>query len=177
MNIERLADGLGAAEGPAFLPDGRFIFVEIWRSRVSVWTPENGVQEYAYVGGGANSVLVCSDGSLLVTQNGGIDREWRAKDQRPPSIQRVSTGRRGRGDRHRDRGHPSERAQRPRVRPPRKLYFTDPACGFSRTEPLKPGYIFSLDPDGKGRLLVEAGPTFPTGSRSRRTATSSGSSR
>ena len=42
MNIERLADGLGAAEGPAFLPDGRFIFVEIWRSRVSVWTPEAG---------------------------------------------------------------------------------------------------------------------------------------
>ena len=46
MDIERLADGLGAAEGPAFLPDGRFIFVEIWRSRVSVWTPEDGVQTH-----------------------------------------------------------------------------------------------------------------------------------
>ena len=56
MRIERLADGLGAAEGPAFLPDGRFIFVEIWRSRVSVWTSENGVQEHAHVGGvGASS--------------------------------------------------------------------------------------------------------------------------
>ena len=72
MNIERLADGLGAAEGPAFLPDGRFIFVEIWRSRVSVWTPAEGVREHAYVGGGANSVLVCSDGSRLVTQNGVV---------------------------------------------------------------------------------------------------------
>ena len=60
MDIERLADGLGAAEGPAFLPDGRFIFVEIWRSRVSVWTPEDGVQTHAHVGGGPNSVLTAA---------------------------------------------------------------------------------------------------------------------
>ena len=90
MHIEQLAGGLGAAEGPAFLPDGRFIFVEIWNSRVSVWTPEEGVQELVNVGGGPNSVLVCRDGSLIVTQNGGREREWRARDQRPPCLQRIS---------------------------------------------------------------------------------------
>jgi gluconolactonase len=163
MNIERLAGGLGAAEGPAFLPDGRFIFVEIWRSRVSVWTPENDVQEYAYVGGGANSVLACSDGSLLVTQNGGVDREWRAKDQRPPSIQRVSPS----GEvevvvteiEGVTFGAPNDLA----FGADGTLYFTDPVSGFSRTEPPAPGYIFALAPDGTGRVVHEAGPTFPNG--------------
>ena len=163
MNIERLASGLGAAEGPAFLADGRFIFVEIWRSRVSVWTPESGVEEHAYVGGGANSVLVCSDGSLLVTQNGGIDRDWRAHDQRPPSIQRVSPTGEVEVVVTEIEGIPLSAPNDLAFGADGKLYFTDPACGFSRTEPLKPGYIFSLDPDGTGRLVVEAGPTFPNG--------------
>lgn len=163
MNIDRLAEGLGAAEGPAFLPDGRFIFVEIWRSRVSVWTPENGVQEYAYVGGGANSVLVCSDGSLLVTQNGGIDREWRAKDQRPPSIQRVSPSGEVEVLVTEIEGIPLSAPNDLAFGPDGTLYFTDPAGGFSRTEPPPPGYIFSLDSDGTGRVVVEAGQTFPNG--------------
>lgn len=163
MNIERLAEGLGAAEGPAFLPDGRFIFVEIWRSRVSVWTPENGVQEYAYVGGGANSVLVCFDGSLLVTQNGGIDREWRAKDQRPPSIQRVSSSGEVEVLVTEIEGIPLSAPNDLAFGPDGTLYFTDPAGGFSRTEPPPPGYIFSLDSDGTGRVVVEAGQTFPNG--------------
>jgi gluconolactonase len=163
VEIERLADGLGAAEGPAFLPDGRFIFVEIWRSRVSVWTPEEGVQTLVDVGGGPNSVLVCDDGSLLVTQNGGRDRDWRAQEQRPPSIQRVSP-----------EGEievvvteldgvklsaPNDLA----FAPDRTLYFTDPVGDFHRVNPPPPGYIFALDPDGSGRVIAEAGPTFPNG--------------
>jgi gluconolactonase len=163
VNVERLAGGLGAAEGPAFLADGRFIFVEIWRSRVSVWTPENGVEELAYVGGGANSVLVCSDGSLLVTQNGGIDRDWRAADQRPPSIQRVSPTGEVEVVVTEIEGIPLSAPNDLAFGADGKLYFTDPACGCSRTEPLQPGYVFSLDPDGTGRLVVEAGPTFPNG--------------
>lgn len=163
MEIERLAEGLGAAEGPAFLPDGRFIFVEIWRSRVSVWTPKLGVREHAYVGGGANSVLVCDDGSLLVTQNGGIDREWRAKDQRPPSIQRVSTDGEVEVLVTQIEGIALQAPNDLAFAPSGKLYFTDPAGGFSRTSPPPPGYIFSLDPDGTGRVVVETGPTFPNG--------------
>ena len=163
MKIERLADGLGAAEGPAFLPDGRFIFVEIWRSRVSVWTPEDGVHEHAYVGGGANSVLVCSDGSLLVTQNGGIDREWRAKDQRSPSIQRVSPSGEVEVLVTEIEGIPLSAPNDLAFGPDGTLYFTDPAGGFSRTEPPPPGYIFSLDPGGNGRVVVETGQTFPNG--------------
>jgi gluconolactonase len=163
LNIERLANGLGAAEGPAFLPDGRFIFVEIWRSRVSVWTEEDGVQTLVDVGGGPNSVLVCSDGSLLVTQNGGVDREWRAKDQRPPSIQRVSPEGQVEVVATEIEGIPLRAPNDLAFGSDGKLYFTDPAGGFSRTNPPPTGYIFSLDPDGTGRVVAEAGPTFPNG--------------
>lgn len=163
MQIEQLAGGLGATEGPAFLPDGRFIFVEIWNSRVSVWTPADGVQELVYVGGGPNSVLVCSDGSLLVTQNGGRERAWRAKDQRPPSLQRVSPE----GDVEVlvtevggvKLSAPNDLA----FGADGTLYFTDPAGDFDRVIPPPPGYIFALNPDGTGRVVVETGPTFPNG--------------
>lgn len=163
MKIERLSGGLGAAEGPAFLPDGRFIFVEIWRSRVSVWTPEGGVQTHAYVGGGPNSVLACSDGSLLVTQNGGRDRDWRAADQRPPSIQRVSPDGTVEIVATEIEGVRLSAPNDLAFGPSGTLYFTDPVGGFDRAKPPPPGYVFSLDPDGTGRVIAEAGPTFPNG--------------
>ena len=177
MQIERLAEGLGAAEGPAFLPDGRFIFVEIWRSRVSVWTSERGVELLAHVGGGPNSVLVCSDGSLLVTQSGGVERDWRAKDRRPPSIQRVSSE----GDvdlvateiEGIPLGAPNDLA----FGADGKLYFTDPAGGFSRTRRRPPGYISHSIPTGPAASSPRQARRSRTGSRSRPTGTSSGSSR
>jgi gluconolactonase len=163
VNIERLADGLGAAEGPAFLADGRFIFVEIWRSRVSVWTPEEGVQTLAHVGGGANSVLCCSDGSLLVTQNGGRDRAWRARDQRPPSIQRVSPDGEIEVVVTSIEGITLSAPNDLAFGPNGKLYFTDPVGDFHPVNAPPPGYIFSLDPDGTGHLVAEAGRSFPNG--------------
>ena len=163
VDIERLAGGLGAAEGPAFLPDGRFIFVEIWRSRVSVWTAEHGVQTLVDVGGGPNSVLVCDDGSLLVTQNGGRDRDWRAREQRPPSIQRVAPDGQIEIVVTEVEGIPLSAPNDLAFGPNGKLYFTDPAGDFHRVNPPPPGYIFSLDPDGTGRVVAEAGQTFPNG--------------
>ena len=85
------------------------------------------------------------------------------KDQRPPSIQRVSAAGEVEVLVTEIEGIPLSAPNDLAFGPDGKLYFTDPACGFSRTEPLKPGYIFSLDPDGTGRLVVEAGPTFPNG--------------
>ena len=164
MNIERLASGLGAAEGPAFLPDGRFIFVEIWRSRVSVWTPENGVA------GVRLRRRRRQLGARLLRRLAARHPERRHR----PRVARRRTSGRPRSSASRRTGEVevivTEIEGIPLSAPndlafgaDGKLYFTDPACGFSRTEPSKPGYIFSLDPDGTGRLVVEAGPTFPNG--------------
>ena len=70
MDIERLADGLGWPEGPTVLPDGRVVFVESYRSQLSVWSPD-GVTRYAYTAGAPNSSVLGSDGAIYVCQNGG----------------------------------------------------------------------------------------------------------
>ena len=90
MKVEMLADGLGWPEGPAPLPDGRILFVETYRSQVSIWRPGHAVEQFAYVGGGPNAVLAAADGYSYVTQNGGVIGPWRATDKRPPSIQRIT---------------------------------------------------------------------------------------
>ena len=112
---------------------------------------------------GPNSVLVCSDGSLLVTQNGGIDREWRAKRPAAAVDPARIDRRRGGGAGDGDRGHPAERAQRPRVRAGRQALLHRSGRRLQPTTPPPPGYIFSLDPDGTEQVVVEAGQTFPNG--------------
>ena len=49
MKITKLADGLGWPEGPSQLPDGRIIFVETYRSQVSVWEEGRGVSRNSYI--------------------------------------------------------------------------------------------------------------------------------
>ena len=56
MTHELLAQGLGWAEGPTVLPDGRVCFVETYRSQISVWERGRGVNRYAYTAGGPNPV-------------------------------------------------------------------------------------------------------------------------
>ncbi len=135
------------------------------------------MQTLVHVGGGPNSVLACQDGSLLVTQNGGIDREWRADDQRPPSIQRVSAD--GAVDvvvteiEGIQLSAPNDLA----FGQDGKLYFTDPAGGFSRTTPPPPATSSRSTPTERDTLSRRPGRRSRTASRSRRTATSSGSSR
>ena len=86
---ELLAEGLGWAEGPTVLPDGRICFVESYRSQVSVWERGRGVRRYAYTAGGPNSCVLGDDGAMYVCQNGGTVGPWRAEEMSVPSIQRI----------------------------------------------------------------------------------------
>ena len=63
---ELLAEGLGWAEGPTVLPDGRICFVESYRSQVSVWERGRGVSRYAYTAGGPNSCVLGDDGIVSI---------------------------------------------------------------------------------------------------------------
>lgn len=160
---ELLAEGLGWAEGPAVLPDGRICFVETYRSQVSVWERGRGVSRYAYTAGGPNSCVLGADGVLYVCQNGGTTGPWRADEMVTPSIQRISRegsraeimvsqvdGRRLNG--------PNDLV----FGPDGRLYFTDP--GTYRPDDPELSCLFVLEADGSGRLLAELEPpTFPNG--------------
>jgi gluconolactonase len=163
MEHELLAEGLGWAEGPTVLPDGRICFVETYRSQVSVWERGRGVSRYAYTAGGPNSCILGLDGVLYVCQNGGTTGPWRAEEMVTPSIQRI-TAEGGRAeviatevDGLRLNG-PNDLV----FGPDGRLYFTDP--GTYRPADPEPSYLFVLEADGSGRLLAELEPpTFPNG--------------
>lgn len=163
MEHELLAEGLGWAEGPTVLPDGRVCFVETYRSQISVWERGRGTSRYAYTAGGPNSCVLGLDGVLYACQNGGTVGPWRADEMLPPSIQRI--GREGGQaeiiateiDGIRFNG-PNDLV----FGPDGCLYFTDP--GTYRPADPQPSYLFVLEPDGRGRLLAELSPpTFPNG--------------
>jgi gluconolactonase len=160
---ELLAEGLGWAEGPAVLPDGRVCFVETYRSQVSVWERGKGVSRYSYTAGGPNSCVVGTAGAMYVCQNGGTTGPWRAEEMVTPSIQVIEKegakaqiicseidGIKFNGPNDLVFGKNG------------KLYFTDP--GTYRPDNPEPSYLFELSADGSGRLLAELSPpTFPNG--------------
>ena len=163
MQIDQLADGLGWPEGPTVLPDGRLVFVESYRSQLSVWSAAEGVTRYAYTAGAPNSSVLGADGAVYVCQNGGTVGPWRAAEMTRASIQRV--GREGgaaeiiateidgislNGPNDLVFGRDG------------RLYFTDPGT-YRPTDP-DPSYIFALDPDGAGHVVVAfPAPVFPNG--------------
>jgi gluconolactonase len=160
---ELLAEGLGWAEGPAVLSDGRVCFVETYRSQVSVWERGKGVSRYSYTAGGPNSCVVGTAGAMYVCQNGGTTGPWRADEMVTPSIQVIEK-----------EGSKAQiicsQIEGIKFNGPNdlvfgkngKLYFTDP--GTYRPHDPQPSYLFELSPDGSGRLLAELSPpTFPNG--------------
>jgi gluconolactonase len=160
---ELLAEGLGWAEGPAVLSDGRVCFVETYRSQVSVWERGKGVSRYSYTAGGPNSCVVGTAGAMYVCQNGGTTGPWRAHEMVTPSIQVIEK-----------EGSKAQiicsEIEGIKFNGPNdlvfgkngKLYFTDP--GTYRPNDPQPSYLFELSPDGSGRLLAELSPpTFPNG--------------
>jgi len=163
VEIEQLADGLGWPEGPAVLPDGRVVFVESYRSQVSVWGPGEGVRRYAYTAGAPNSSVLGSQCDLYVCQNGGTVGPWRAEEMVSASIQRVER-----------EGARAEiictEIEGIKLNGPNdlvfgaddRLYFTDPGT-YNPASP-DPSYIFALERDGIGHVVMAfPTPVFPNG--------------
>jgi gluconolactonase len=162
VRTTQLATGLAWPEGPSVLPDGRVVFVETYRSRISVWSPGRDVEVYADTGGGPNATALGSDGHLYVTQNGGVVGPWRAAEMRPPSIQRVSLAGEVEIVATEIEGVRFQAPNDLAFGPDGRLVFTDPG-GYDPALRPDPGYVFALGPDGRGEVLAELEPVYPNG--------------
>ena len=144
------------------LDDGRVVFVETYRSQLTVWTPGHGVERYADTGGGPNATALGSDGRLYVTQNGGVVGPWRAERMLEPSIQAVSADGSVETVATEIDGLRFQAPNDLAFGPDGRLYFTDPGRYDAETRP-DPGRLFALGPDGTGEQIAELPPVYPNG--------------
>jgi gluconolactonase len=158
--IEVLVEGLGCPEGPDRLADGRMIFVETFRCRVSAWDPDRGLHEYAHVGGAPNACMLGLDG-VYVTQHGSSAGDWQSLEPTAPSIQKV------RPDGEVEFAVTSADGK-PLVGPNDlsfdangRLYFTDPGA-FDPDDP-EDGQICVAEADGTAHVVERVGASYPNG--------------
>ena len=74
VQSEVVGRGIPFAEGPVWCPDGTVVATSVAAGALFRVQPETGtVEQIAVTTGGANGAALAADGSILVTQNGGID--------------------------------------------------------------------------------------------------------
>ena len=79
MRAEVVVDGIVFGEGPVWVPDGvpggpSLVVTSVPAGALyRIWPDEQRAVELADTDGGANGAALAADGSILVTQNGGID--------------------------------------------------------------------------------------------------------
>ena len=172
---ELVASGLGWPEGPTVRPDGSVVFVESYRSQLTVVDAGGEMRRFAYTAGAPNACVLGGDGALYVCQNGGTVGPWRAAEMTAPSIQRVREGGAAETLVTEIAGIALNGPNDLVFHADGRLIFTDPGT-YNPDDP-DPSYIFAVAPDGSTDLLVDFPRTAsPTESPSRPTAPSCGTS-
>ena len=143
---------LGWPEGPTVMPDGSVVFVESYRSQLTVVGKDGKARQFAYTTGAPNSCVLGSDGALYVCQNGGTVGPWRAAEMSVPSIQRVGPAARRRSSCTEVDGIKLNGPNDLVFAPDGTLVFTDPGT-YNPANP-DPSYIYALAPDGTATVKV-----------------------
>jgi gluconolactonase len=74
VRAEIVCDGVPFGEGPVWCDDGTLVVTSVAAGALFRVSPAtNTASPFAETGGGANGAALASDGSIVVTQNGGMD--------------------------------------------------------------------------------------------------------
>ena len=153
-----VATGLAFPEGPVWR-DGGLLVTEIEGGRVSRWQ-DGAVSPVASTGGGPNGAAAGPDGTVYVTQNGGMHREGRAR----AGIQRIGADGEVTTVVTAVAGIELEGPNDLAFGPDGRLWFTDPRGAPDPARNSLPGRLFAVDvASGEGELVLELGPVFPNG--------------
>jgi len=77
MRLQVVLDGLRFPEGPAVLPDGSVVCVEVGGGTIVGLDPAGGKRVLALTGGGPNGLAIGPDGAGYVCNNGGLNWDRR----------------------------------------------------------------------------------------------------
>jgi gluconolactonase len=157
-----ITTGLGWPEGPTVMPDGSLVFVESYRSQLTIVGEDGEARQLAYTAGAPNSCVLGADGALYVCQNGGTVGPWRAAEMSVPSIQKVRPGGTAEILCTAIDGVALNGPNDLVFAGDGRLVFTDPGT-YNPADP-DPSYIYALAPDGTPRVVVAfPEPVFPNG--------------
>lgn len=93
MKAEVVVDGVRFGEGPVWCPDGTLIVTSVADGVLHRVLPDEHRREVlARTGGGPNAAALDHDGTVLVTQNGGIDFRAFGMFDPPPPYEPVEPG-------------------------------------------------------------------------------------
>jgi gluconolactonase len=160
--LELVASSLGWPEGPTVLPGGRLVFVESYRSQLTIIGAEGAARLFAYVAGAPNSCVLGAAGEIYLCQNGGTVGPWRAAEMSVPSIQRVREGGTAEIVLTEVGGVALNGPNDLVFAPDGRLLFTDPGT-YNPTDP-DPSFIYALAPDGAASVVLAfREPVFPNG--------------
>lgn len=140
--------------------DGELVFTQIEGGVLSRWSAAAGVEHVASTGGGPNGAALGPDGTLFVTQNGGMTAAARttAGIQRVDADGEVSLALTSVAGLTLD--GPNDLV----FGPDGRLWFTDPRGAADPARNDRPGRLFAVDlATGEGELVLEVGPVFPNG--------------
>jgi gluconolactonase len=155
MRAAPVADGIPFAEGPVWCPDGTLVVTSVQLGGLFRVRPvEQRAEQFADTAGGANGAALAADGSIVVTQNGGLDLSSVGLESdapfRPvtPGLQLVSPA--GEVTYLTDRGllAPNDLV----VAPDGTIYFTDPPPFPPPDDPV--GRVMAYTRDGQLRVVA-----------------------
>lgn len=162
MQPEVLVEGIGHAEGPTVLQDGRCIFCQCYDGTLGIWDPSGQGGIYAKVGGGPNGTVRGSNGDVYVANNGGAVGPYRSADFGSGTIQKVRPNGKVETIVRQVAGRNLNMPNDLVFGRDGRLYFTDPGRWDPDAKP-DDGYVCVVDRDGGASILVEVGRTYPNG--------------